>query len=92
MQRLVLACALSALLMGTASADELLIQKVQQEQATAHQRPQRGETMATVRARQGKPGKIDPAVGDPPITRWVYRGFTVYFEKNRVIHTVAHEH
>ncbi|HKJ95468.1 MAG TPA: hypothetical protein VKA32_07560 [Gammaproteobacteria bacterium] len=91
MQRLVLACALSAVLMGTASADQLLIDKVHQEQQTASQRPKRGETMKTVRARQGQPRHIDPAVGDPPITRWEYPAFTVYFEKNRVIHTVMRQ-
>jgi hypothetical protein len=29
-------------------------------------------------------------VGDPPITRWVYDRFTVYFENDRVIHSVVH--
>jgi hypothetical protein len=28
-------------------------------------------------------------VGDPPITRWEYPGFVVYFEHHLVVHTVA---
>jgi len=31
-----------------------------------------------------------PAVGRPPITRWIYEKFTVYFEYDRVIKTVIH--
>jgi hypothetical protein len=29
------------------------------------------------------------AVGQPPIARWVYPSFVVYFERNLVIHAVA---
>jgi len=28
------------------------------------------------------------AVGDPPISRWEYADFTVYFEYDRVVHAV----
>jgi hypothetical protein len=38
----------------------------------------------------GEPQKQAPAVGDPPITRWIYQDFTVYFEYDRVIHAVKH--
>jgi hypothetical protein len=56
--------------------------------ATANTRPTRGQTMATVEQRFGAPsGKLDP-VGEPPITRWEYPEFTVFFEFNRVIHAV----
>jgi hypothetical protein len=53
--------------------------------------PTRGMTMDSVMERYGAPlGRVD-AVGDPPITRWNYDGFTVYFEYKWVIHTVDHE-
>jgi len=52
--------------------------------------PARGSTMKHVRAKLGEPKHIIPAVGDPPITRWVYDQFTVYFEHNRVIDSVKH--
>lgn len=51
--------------------------------------PVRASTMNTVEQAFGKPEQILPAVGDPPITRWVYPDFTVYFERQYVIHSVA---
>ncbi len=50
--------------------------------------PHQGMSMDTVRATFGNPVRDMGAVGDPPITRWVYDGYTVYFEKRLVIHTV----
>lgn len=50
--------------------------------------PHQGMGMDAVRATFGNPVRDMGAVGDPPITRWVYDGYTVYFEKRRVIHTV----
>ncbi len=48
--------------------------------------PVRGMTMAQVEARFGPPQKKFPAVGKPPISRWRYDGFMVYFEDQYVIH------
>ena len=53
--------------------------------------PQRGTSMDTVEARLGAPEKRFAAVGDPPITRWVYPQFTVYFEHERVLHSVKRD-
>lgn len=53
--------------------------------------PARGATMQEVEKTLGQPKEALPAVGDPPITRWVYDGFTVYFEHNRVIHSVSND-
>lgn len=53
--------------------------------------PVRGATMQDVEKTLGQPKEVLPAVGDPPITRWVYDAFTVYFEHNRVIHSVAND-
>jgi len=50
--------------------------------------PVRGMTMKQVEKRFGIPKKKLPAVGDPPITRWVYKDYTVYFEYKYVIHAV----
>jgi hypothetical protein len=50
--------------------------------------PARGLTMAAVEQRYGAPSQKLNAIGQPPITRWVYPGFVVYFEYNLVIHTV----
>jgi len=52
-------------------------------------RPGRGMTMKTVEAKYGAPQERHPAVGQPPITRWDYPAFTVFFEHERVIHAVV---
>jgi hypothetical protein len=51
--------------------------------------PTRGMTMSQVESRFGPPASKVPAVGKPPISRWDYAGFKVYFEYNHVIHSVA---
>ncbi|MGH8225554.1 MAG: hypothetical protein ACRER1_05335 [Gammaproteobacteria bacterium] len=57
--------------------------------------PTRGMSMAEVRQQFGAPQRRlppDPATAQgplkPPIVRWVYPRFTVYFERGRVIHSV----
>ena len=51
--------------------------------------PARGTSMEKVEAQFGAPSERLPAVGEPPITRWKYPGFEVYFEHHLVIHTVV---
>ncbi|MBF6024775.1 hypothetical protein [Lysobacter niastensis] len=87
---------LSALLAlsGAASADTLLIERVQEENKA--EMPTRGQTMAEVEAKYGAPSeKLDPQGGQkrqwPTINRWVYPTFTVYFEKSRVVDVVANK-
>ncbi len=72
-----------------ANADTLLLDGVQVAEATRLERPARGENQARVEERFGTPAEAVGAVGEPPITRWEYPGFTVYFEYERVIHAVA---
>jgi hypothetical protein len=52
--------------------------------------PGRGMHMDQVEARFGSPREKIPAVGEPPITRWVYSNYTVYFERDIVIDSVLH--
>ena len=51
--------------------------------------PGRGMSMTEVESKFGAPLQKFPEVGDPPITRWVYSNFAVYFEYQYVIHAVA---
>jgi hypothetical protein len=51
--------------------------------------PSRGMTMNQVAAKFGAPTSKVPAVGKPPISRWEYPGFIVYFEADHVIHSVV---
>ena len=50
--------------------------------------PNRGMTMSQVAAKFGAPVTKLAAVGKPPISRWEYPGFVVYFESNYVIDSV----
>ncbi|WP_144394327.1 phosphodiesterase [Pleionea sediminis] len=61
-----------------------------EQSQNSYDKPRSGQSMNTVRENFGTPIREIPAVGEPPITRWVYNGFTVYFEHDRVIHAVAH--
>jgi hypothetical protein len=51
--------------------------------------PTRGMTMNQVQSKFGEPVTKVPAVGKPPIARWEYPGFVVYFELDHVIHSVV---
>ncbi len=53
--------------------------------------PGRGMSMAEVERGFGQPDAVRGPVGAPPITRWIYEGFTVYFDQSHVIHSVSHE-
>jgi hypothetical protein len=51
-------------------------------------RPERGMSSAAVLMRFGAPLSKTPPVGKPPISRWHYHHFTVYFEGDTVIDSV----
>ena len=44
--------------------------------------------MADVQAKIGPPSSTSGPVGDPPITVWYYPKFNVYFEYDKVLHSV----
>lgn len=75
--------------MPAANGDVLLIDSMERATQSVPARPARGVTMASVEASFGAPDRREGPVGDPPITRWDYADFTVYFEHDRVIHAVA---
>lgn len=52
--------------------------------------PTRGMTKEQVLSRFGEPQSRRAAVGDPPISRWNYSGYSVYFEHNIVLHSLIH--
>ncbi len=52
-------------------------------------RPTRGMSMSSVEQQFGQATEKGSAVGEPPITRWVYPEFNVFFEDNIVIHSVV---
>lgn len=52
-------------------------------------KPTRGMTQARVEQSYGEPSSRRSAVGDPPISRWEYPDFVVFFEYDKVIHAVS---
>ena len=85
--------AAAVVLCGSALADELQVPAPKASPATSAT-PASGMSMGSVEAKYGAPTKRVPAVGgasaqQPPITRWEYPGFVVFFENDRVIHTVV---
>lgn len=86
----VLVAALTLAAPTLASADTLLIERVEAEPTL----PSRGLSMSDIEARYGAPEqRLDPRGGQkaqwPVINRWVYPTFIVYFEESKVIDVVA---
>ena len=83
-------CALA----GAAVAETIVVNDQVQVRDSQVDRPKRGLTMDQVEKQFGAPATRHPAVGgssqqQPPITRWDYSGFTVVFERDRVIDAVV---
>jgi len=81
---------------GSALADTIVVNDQVQVRESQVERPKRGLTMSEVEKRFGAPVTRHPTVGGgsphtPPITRWDYSGFSVFFEGDRVIHSVVTE-
>ena len=75
---------------AAAATDELKIPVGSQASAGIGPLPPHGMLMPRVRAAWGEPSLVHDAVGQPPITRWDYPRFSVYFEHDHVVHAVAH--
>jgi len=72
---------------GMAQADTLKMDGMSAGSSDA--RPTRGMTQASVQSKYGSPVNTRAPVGEPPITRWEYKDFVVFFEYDRVIHSVT---
>ena len=73
----------------TAQAETIEIPVGQQGAAVAGL-PALGESKRSVLERFGLADEEHRPVGQPPITRWDYRTFSVYFEYDHVINSVLH--
>lgn len=79
---------------GSALAETVVVNDQVQVRESQVDRPKRGITMADVEKHFGAPATRHPAVGggnphQPPITRWDYNGFSVFFENDHVIDSVT---
>lgn len=72
-----------------ALADQVRVPVGEQSQASAIARPLAGMKKDDVEEKFGAPLERKGPVGEPPISSWEYRDFTVYFEYNTVLHTVV---
>ncbi|MFA5679293.1 MAG: phosphodiesterase [Pseudomonas sp.] len=81
---------LTAALFTVASvqADTLSIPLGQQASSQQISLPQRGTSTSQVQRQHGEPTTRHAAIGQPPISRWDYPGYSVYFEYDHVIHAV----
>lgn len=88
-QSLLLTAALT--LSGGISAEVLEISVSKQSpEMQSLERPLNGMTKEEVENAFGSPQEMNDPVGEPPISKWVYRDFTVYFEYSTVLHSVLH--
>ena len=74
---------------GVAQAETIAIESGIAVKESDVATPTRGMTMNQVATKFGSPVTKVPAVGRPPISRWEYPGFVVYFESEHVIHSVV---
>ena len=79
---------LAFLPMTSAVAEEIRVPVGSQADRDQASFPGSGMSQSSVRASWGAPMEIQGPVGQPPITQWHYQNFVVYFEGDRVIHTV----
>jgi hypothetical protein len=70
------------------TGDVLQMPKPSDEPAPPRSLPYHGMNMNEVERHFGAPMTRHPAVGSPPITRWDYDGFSVFFEHHIVLHAV----
>ena len=92
--RFMTTAALLFLLTQPATAEVLLIDAINQapiNSAEGLPRPHRGMTMEQVRQSYGLPATEYPQVGEPPITRWDYDQYSVFFEYRHVLTSVVHQ-
>jgi hypothetical protein len=81
---------LSIGLLGTVSAQNLDMSGAEGSKTFDQPgKPTRGMSQESVQANFGAPQSTTAAVGDPPISRWEYAEFVVFFEHNLVIHSVT---
>ncbi len=71
-----------------ALAEDLRVPVGNQADRSQQSMPRTGMTQASVRASWGQPDSVEGPVGQPPISQWHYGKFVVYFESDKVIHSV----
>jgi hypothetical protein len=93
LQALAILCGIAVT--GAAVAETVVVDDQVSVKQSSVETPKRGLTMSQVESKFGAPVEKHAAVSNPgtthqpPITRWDYAGFAVFFEHDRVIDAVA---
>jgi hypothetical protein len=87
-------CFALGLCMAGARADVLAMPDEEATHAAPASLPAKGQSMGEVLKHYGEPLTKHPAAGGdtpkhPPITRWDYQGFSVFFEHTHVVDSVV---
>jgi len=80
-------------MLAPVQAEVLIIDAIAEEPSNTSAgllRPKNGDSMQAVEARFGPPDSTRDPVGEPPISRWDYPSFSVYFEFDKVLTSVVH--
>lgn len=91
-------CSLALLLATTLTIQSSIAEEIripvgeQSKTQPAVDMPAKGISKERVKSLFGEPLEEVPAKGQPPISRWKYQEFTVYFDSNTVIHCVRNFH
>ena len=84
-----LALTLTSLWWTAAPAETMVVEDQVVVRPSSVEVPARGQKMSVVEAKFGAPQTRHAAVGTPPITRWDYANFSVFFENDLLIDAVA---
>lgn len=89
--RLLSLLALSICLQASPLIAEVISIPIGQQHANSQSiaKPSRGQKIADVLQQFGEPVQRYATRGTPPITRWEYPSYFVYFEHDHVIHSVV---
>ena len=71
------------------TAEVITLPLGEQTRMSALDMPVRSMNKQDVRRDYGDPQEITDAVGEPPISQWVYTDYVVYFEANWVLYSVV---
>ena len=70
-------------------AEQITLPIGEQTKKSDMQLPRRSMDKESVRREFGDPREMVDAVGEPPISQWVYADYIVYFEDNWVLYSVV---
>lgn len=91
--RIIFLLAILLLAFNSEAKDEILLLKAITEEppntTEGIPRPNPGMLKDNVMTVFGEPDEESRPVGNPPIYKWVYPGYVVFFEGDRVINTVV---